>query len=74
VLLRNQKKLTHDATLQNIPGLRKSCFSNDDECGGDFGGGRGDDKANPMRDRGVLWGCEMLRILHCLHNRLTDGG
>jgi hypothetical protein len=21
-----------------------------------------------------LWGCEMLRILYCLDNRLTDGG
>jgi hypothetical protein len=24
--------------------------------------------------RGGLYGCEMLRIENCLHNRLTDGG
>jgi hypothetical protein len=23
---------------------------------------------------GGLWGCEMFRVLHCLDNRLTDGG
>jgi hypothetical protein len=31
------------------------------------------DKAIPVTGREVLWGCEMLRILHCLDNRLTDG-
>jgi hypothetical protein len=28
-------------------------------------------KAVPVTGRGGLWGCEMLRILHCLDNRLT---
>jgi hypothetical protein len=26
----------------------------------------------PVTDRGGLYGCEMLRIPHCLDNRLTD--
>jgi hypothetical protein len=30
-------------------------------------------KAIPITGRGGLWGCEMLRIPHCLGNRLTDG-
>jgi hypothetical protein len=28
----------------------------------------------PVTGRGGLQGCEMLRIQHCLDNRLTDGG
>jgi hypothetical protein len=31
-------------------------------------------KAIPVTGLGGLWGCEMLRIPHCLDNRLTDGG
>jgi hypothetical protein len=31
-------------------------------------------KAIPVTGRGGLQGCEMVRISHCLHNRLTDGG
>jgi hypothetical protein len=31
-------------------------------------------KAIPVTGRGGLYGCEMLRILHFLDNRLTDGG
>jgi hypothetical protein len=31
-------------------------------------------KAIPVTGRGGLYGCEMLRILHCLDNRLRDGG
>jgi hypothetical protein len=31
-------------------------------------------KAIPITDFGGLWGCEILRISHCLDNRLTDGG
>jgi hypothetical protein len=31
-------------------------------------------KAIPVRGRGGLEGCEMLRIPHCLDNRLIDGG
>jgi hypothetical protein len=31
-------------------------------------------KAIPETGRGGLQGCEMLRIPHCLENRLTDGG
>jgi hypothetical protein len=31
-------------------------------------------KAIPVTGRGGLQGCEMLRIPHCLGNRLTDGG
>jgi hypothetical protein len=31
-------------------------------------------KAIPVTGRGGLEGCEMLRIPHCLDNRLTDGG
>jgi hypothetical protein len=30
--------------------------------------------AIPVTGLGGLRGCEMLRILHCLDNRLTDGG
>jgi hypothetical protein len=30
--------------------------------------------AIPVRDRGGPYGWEMLRISHCLDNRLTDGG
>jgi hypothetical protein len=30
-------------------------------------------KAIPLTRRGGLYGCEMLRISHCLDNRLTDG-
>jgi hypothetical protein len=30
-------------------------------------------KAIPVTGRGGLQGCEMLRVSHCLHNRLTDG-
>jgi hypothetical protein len=30
-------------------------------------------KAVSVAGRGGLWGCEMLRIPHCLDNRLTDG-
>jgi hypothetical protein len=30
-------------------------------------------KAIPVTGLGGLWGCEMLRIPHCLDNRLTDG-
>jgi hypothetical protein len=31
-------------------------------------------KAIPVTVRGSLFGCEMLRIPHCLDSRLTDGG
>jgi hypothetical protein len=31
-------------------------------------------KAIPVTGRGGLYGCEMLRIPHCLDSRLTDGG
>jgi hypothetical protein len=31
-------------------------------------------KPIPITGRGSLQGCEMLRIPHCLDNRLTDGG
>jgi hypothetical protein len=31
-------------------------------------------KAIPVTGCGGLWGCDMLRIPHCLDNRLTDGG
>jgi hypothetical protein len=31
-------------------------------------------KSIPVTDRGGLQGCEMLKIPHCLDNRLTDGG
>jgi hypothetical protein len=31
-------------------------------------------KAIPVTGRGGLLGCEMLRIAHCLDNRLVDGG
>jgi hypothetical protein len=31
-------------------------------------------KAITVTGRGGLYGCEMLRIPHCLYNRLTDGG
>jgi hypothetical protein len=31
-------------------------------------------KAIPVTGRGGLLGCEMLKISHCLHNRLTAGG
>jgi hypothetical protein len=31
-------------------------------------------KAIPVTGRGGLQGCEMLRISHCLDNRLTDFG
>jgi hypothetical protein len=31
-------------------------------------------KAVSVTGRGGLYGCEMLRTLHCLDNRLTDGG
>jgi hypothetical protein len=31
-------------------------------------------KAIPVAGRGGLWGPEVLRIPHCLDNRLTDGG
>jgi hypothetical protein len=31
-------------------------------------------KVIPVTGLGGLWGCEMLRIPHCLDNRLTDGG
>jgi hypothetical protein len=31
-------------------------------------------KAIPLTGRGCLKGCEMLRITHCLENRLIDGG
>jgi hypothetical protein len=31
-------------------------------------------KAIPVTGRGGLEGCKMLRIPHCLDNRLTDGG
>jgi hypothetical protein len=31
-------------------------------------------KAIPVTGRGGLWGCEMLRIPHCLDNRLINGG
>jgi hypothetical protein len=30
-------------------------------------------KAIPITGRGGLWGCEMLRIPHCLDYRLRDG-
>jgi hypothetical protein len=28
----------------------------------------------PVTGHGGLYGCEMLRALHCVDNRLTDGG
>jgi hypothetical protein len=31
-------------------------------------------KAIPVKGRGDLQSCEMLRIPHCLDNRLIDGG
>jgi hypothetical protein len=31
-------------------------------------------KAIPVTGHRGLWGCEMLRIPHCLDNQLTDGG
>jgi hypothetical protein len=31
-------------------------------------------KAIPVTGCGGLYGCEMLRIPHCVDNRLTDGG
>jgi hypothetical protein len=31
-------------------------------------------KAIPITDRAGLYGCDMLRIPHCLDNQLTDGG
>jgi hypothetical protein len=31
-------------------------------------------KAIPVTGRGGLYDCKMLRILHCLDNRLIDGG
>jgi hypothetical protein len=31
-------------------------------------------KGIPVTGRGGLQSCEMLRISHCLDNRLTDGG
>jgi hypothetical protein len=31
-------------------------------------------KAIPVTGCGGLWDCEMLRIPHCLDNRLIDGG
>jgi hypothetical protein len=31
-------------------------------------------KAIPVPSRGILKGCDMLRIPHCLDSRLTDGG
>jgi hypothetical protein len=31
-------------------------------------------KAIPVTGLGGLYGCEMLRIPHCLDNRFTDGG
>jgi hypothetical protein len=31
-------------------------------------------KAIPVTGRGDLKGCDILRIAHCLDNRLTDGG
>jgi hypothetical protein len=34
---------------------------------------RKESKAISVTGRGGLWGCEMLRISHCLDNRLTDG-
>jgi hypothetical protein len=37
-------------------------------------GGKSKSKAIPVTDRGGLWGCETLRIPHCLDNRLIDGG
>jgi hypothetical protein len=30
--------------------------------------------AFPVTGRGDPWSCEVLKILHCLGNRLTDGG
>jgi hypothetical protein len=30
-------------------------------------------RAIPTTDHGDLWGCEMLRIPHCLDSRFTDG-
>jgi hypothetical protein len=37
-------------------------------------GQTGKSKAISLTGRGGLYGCEMLRILYCLYNRLTDGG
>jgi hypothetical protein len=31
-------------------------------------------KVVPVIGRGGLWGCEVLRVPHCLDNQLTDGG
>jgi hypothetical protein len=31
-------------------------------------------KISPVTARGGLYGCEMLRIAHCLDKQLTDGG
>jgi hypothetical protein len=31
-------------------------------------------KVIPVTSRGGLYGCEMLRILYCVDNRLADGG
>jgi hypothetical protein len=31
-------------------------------------------KANSVTVRGGQQGCELLKISHCLYNRLTDGG
>jgi hypothetical protein len=31
-------------------------------------------KAIPVTSLGSLQGCEMLRMPHCIDNRLTDGG
>jgi hypothetical protein len=32
-----------------------------------------EDKAIPVTGRGGLYGCEMLRIPHCIDSRLRDG-
>jgi hypothetical protein len=31
-------------------------------------------RAISVKGHGGLWGCEMLRIPHCLYSRLTDSG
>jgi hypothetical protein len=36
--------------------------------------GKKKSKAIALTGHGGLYGIEMLRITHCLHNRLTDGG
>jgi hypothetical protein len=36
--------------------------------------GLGELKAIPVTGAGSLLGCQMLRVPHCLDNRLTDGG